>query len=263
MLHRVVTWARAAGCLHKVVVVHADLGESSEWPGVRELVARQAERYGVRFIAVEAEGGLYRLVEKRGKFPDSKNRLCTSQLKRDRLAPVITLLVQELGLSRQAVVVNFMGIRAEESAARRRKPELALDTRLGNGNRLVVTAHPILDMSETEVWQTIAQNGLEYHPAYDAGLPRLSCILCVLAGREWLIRAARLCLTLGLTHPQRYADLEARIGHTFQKKLSVAEIWAEAQRRGPLEDWERGDAIRRHLGEEAAAQYLRRLELAA
>ncbi|MFI6658041.1 hypothetical protein ACIBL8_21260 [Streptomyces sp. NPDC050523] len=57
-LHRIATWAEKAGCLHKVVVIHIDLGEESEWPGVRELAQRQAERYGLRFHVLRAEGGL-------------------------------------------------------------------------------------------------------------------------------------------------------------------------------------------------------------
>ncbi|WP_317447584.1 hypothetical protein [Streptomyces collinus] len=45
------------------------------------------------------------------------------------------------------------------------------------------TAHAL---SEQEVRQEIASNGLEYHPIYDTGLERLSCVYCVLAGPEWL-----------------------------------------------------------------------------
>ncbi len=70
-LHRIATWAEKAGCLHKVVVIHIDLGEESEWPGVRELAQRQAERYGLRFHVPRAEGGLLGLVEKRGMWRGS------------------------------------------------------------------------------------------------------------------------------------------------------------------------------------------------
>ncbi|MFD7057136.1 hypothetical protein ACFWBS_55355 [Streptomyces mirabilis] len=43
----------------------------SEWPGVRELAQRQAERYGLRFHVPRAEGGLLGLVEKRGMWRGS------------------------------------------------------------------------------------------------------------------------------------------------------------------------------------------------
>lgn len=54
--------------------------------------------------------------------------------------------------------------------------QLSIDARMGNGKRLVLTWHPIFALSDTEVWQEIAAEGLEYHPAYDGLMPRLSCV---------------------------------------------------------------------------------------
>ncbi|MFI8769568.1 phosphoadenosine phosphosulfate reductase family protein [Streptomyces sp. NPDC053792] len=263
--HRVVTLAAEAGCLDKVVMVHADLGEESEWPGVRELAQRQAERWGVEFLVVKADRGLLGLVEKRGMWPDAARRLCTSTLKRDKIAPLFKQITDALGLDGQALILSALGIRAAESPARARKLPLAVDMRASNGQRMVLTWHPILELSESDVWQQIADAALEYHPVYDALIPRLSCVFCVLAGRDVLVRAVRLCWALGLDLPTRYVALEEHIGHKFREKLSVAEIVAAAARveaeEGPLV-WARGDALRRHLGEEAAADYLRRLALA-
>ncbi|MEU0389172.1 phosphoadenosine phosphosulfate reductase domain-containing protein [Streptomyces chartreusis] len=117
-LHRIATWAEKAGCLDKVVVIHIDLGEESEWPGVRELAQRQAERYGLRFHVLRAEGGLLGLVEKRGMWPDAARRLCTATLKRDVANKLLRQIAAELGLDEQAVILNCMGIRAAESPAR-------------------------------------------------------------------------------------------------------------------------------------------------
>ncbi|HBF85143.1 MAG TPA: hypothetical protein DD420_36015 [Streptomyces sp.] len=267
MLDQLAAWADQAGCTDKVIVVHCDLGDTSEWPGVRELAERQAARYGLRFIAIDSEGGLLGLTEKRGKFPDAARRLCTSSLKRDKANVLLTAIVTALGLDRQAVVINCLGIRAAESPARARKLPLAIDTRTSNSKRLVLTWHPILEWSETAVWEQIATEGLEYHPAYDALMPRLSCVFCVLAGYSVLVRAVRLCWALKLPLPEKYTELEARIGHRFKDQYSLADIVAEAARveadEGPL-TWSCGDAIRAHLGEAAAADYaLRRFALAA
>ncbi|KPH97416.1 hypothetical protein OK006_8972 [Actinobacteria bacterium OK006] len=117
-MHRIATWAEKAGCLHKVVVIHIDLGEESEWPGVRELAQRQAERYGLRFHVLRAEGGLLGLVEKRGMWPDAARRLCTATLKRDVANKLLRQIAAELGLDEQAIILNCMGIRAAESPAR-------------------------------------------------------------------------------------------------------------------------------------------------
>ncbi|MEU3708378.1 phosphoadenosine phosphosulfate reductase family protein [Streptomyces anulatus] len=266
MLHRLVAWAEKAGCKHKIVVVHCDLGDTSEWPGVRELAQRQAERYGLRFVAVDSTGGLLGLVEKRGMFPDAARRLCTSSLKRDKANVLLTAIVAALGLTRQAIVINCLGLRADESPARSRKAPLSVDTRTSNSKKLVLAWHPILQTTEAEVWQEIAGSGLEYHPAYDALMPRLSCVFCVLAGFNVLVRAVRLCWALDLPLPEQYTDLEARIGHRFKEQYSLADVVAEAARvqaeEGPL-TWRPGDAIRDQLGESAAADYLDRIALAA
>jgi len=263
-LHRTVVAARAAGCLDKIVVVHCDLGEA-EWPGVRDLARRQAERYGLKFIVVADEGGFLGMVEKRGKWPDAKRRLCTSTLKRDKAGPVITLVVDALGLSEQAVVLNIMGIRGSESASRALKTPLSVDHRTSSANRLVLTWNIIFDLSEQQVWQEIADNGLEYHPIYDTLLPRLSCVYCVLAGPDWLVLATRVCFALGLPLPDRYVALERQIGHSFKQDISISAIVAGARMLdaldGPL-TWRRGDALRQQLGPDAADEYLDRLALA-
>jgi 3'-phosphoadenosine 5'-phosphosulfate sulfotransferase (PAPS reductase)/FAD synthetase len=265
-LHRIATWAEKAGCLHKVIVIHIDLGEESEWPGVRELAQRQAERYGLRFHVLRAEGGLLGLVEKRGMWPDAARRLCTATLKRDVANKLLRQIAAELGLDEQAVILNCMGIRAAESPARSKKQRLAIDMRTSANSRMVLTWHPIFEVTDREVWQEIATHGLEYHPVYDALIPRLSCVFCVLAPFDVLVRAARLCWALGLPLPARYRDLEAKIGHRFKQSHSLAEVYAEAERlereEGPLV-WNRGDAVRQHLGAGAADDYLARVALAA
>ncbi|EPH46909.1 phosphoadenosine phosphosulfate reductase family protein [Streptomyces aurantiacus] len=266
MLHRIATWAEKAGCLHKVVVIHIDLGEESEWPGVRELAQRQAERYGLRFHVLHAEGGLLGLVEKRGMWPDAARRLCTATLKRDVANKLLRQIAAELGLDAQAVILNCMGIRAAESPARSKKQRLAIDMRTSANSRLVLTWHPIFEVTDRDIWQEIATRALEYHPVYDALIPRLSCVFCVLAPFAVLVRAARLCWALGLPLPARYRDLEAKIGHRFKQSHSLAEVYGEAERlereEGPLV-WNRGDALRQHLCDGAADNYLARIALAA
>jgi 3'-phosphoadenosine 5'-phosphosulfate sulfotransferase (PAPS reductase)/FAD synthetase len=74
------------------------------------------------------------------------------------------------------------------------------------------------------VWQRIRASGVPYHPAYDEGMSRLSCSLCVLASKADLIRGAQLRPDLAAT----YAALEAEIGHRFRNDLSMADIIAMA-----------------------------------
>jgi 3'-phosphoadenosine 5'-phosphosulfate sulfotransferase (PAPS reductase)/FAD synthetase len=97
---------------------------------------------------------------------------------------------------------------------------LAYDESASSGRRAVFTCLPIHPWSDDEVWSYIRQSGVPYHSAYDQGMRRLSCSLCVLSARADLIRAAQLRPDLA----QEYRDLEERIGHRFRADLSMAEI---------------------------------------
>jgi 3'-phosphoadenosine 5'-phosphosulfate sulfotransferase (PAPS reductase)/FAD synthetase len=236
MLHHLVGIARAAGLEDRLVAVHADLGRV-EWEGTAELAEAQAQAYGVRFLKVSRpQGDLLQHIEDRGMFPSSAARYCTSDHKRGQVAKVLTMLTAELDhLGRQVRILNCMGLRAQESPARARKVPFENDKRATNGRRHVDTWLPILAWSVDQVWQTIAESGVPSHPAYAAGMPRLSCCFCVLASRGALVLAAQ--LNPGLA--QEYVDLEARIGHTFQATTSMADIVAEAKAglQVTVEDW--------------------------
>ena len=117
-----------------------------------------------------------------------------------------------------------MGMRADESPARSRRPPFRRDDRASNGKRDVHEWLPLHSWPEEQVWDRIARAGTRHHPAYDLGMPRLSCSFCVLASRGALVRAARLRPELA----REYADVERRIDHRFRKDLSMAEIIAAA-----------------------------------
>ncbi|MFK0294280.1 hypothetical protein ACIQU6_27935 [Streptomyces sp. NPDC090442] len=56
MASHVCALAAKIGVLHRVVIVHADLGDI-EWEGTRQLAEEQARLLGVRFEVVKTEGG--------------------------------------------------------------------------------------------------------------------------------------------------------------------------------------------------------------
>ncbi|GAB3162153.1 hypothetical protein GCM10027258_80610 [Amycolatopsis stemonae] len=212
---------------HHFLAVHANLGRV-EWPGTRELAERQAEHYSIRFEEVRRErGDLLEQIEARRKFPSSTARYCTSDQKTSQVVKLMTreaAAFRGRGHDRPIRILNCLGLRAEESPARAKKSPLGPDP-ASNGRRDVTRWLPIFDWTEVDVWQTIGRSGVPYHPAYAAGIPRLSCVFCVLAGRKELVLAARLNPRLA----QNYVRLEAGIGHTFKPGLSMAEIVAEAR----------------------------------
>lgn len=227
--------ARAAGVLDRVVVVHADLGDA-EWDGVPELAAEHAAHYGLRFELARrtaADGHTETILERvatRGMWPDAARRWCTSDHKRGPIRKIMTSLVAELRdsgtvVDRPVRLLNVMGLRAAESAARARRVPYTANQAASNGRRQVDDWYPIHHYSVADVWARIAAAGTRPHPAYVAGMSRLSCRFCVLASRADLICSALLSPALA----DQYAAVEAAVGHTFRADLSMADIITEAR----------------------------------
>lgn len=242
----------------RIVVVHADLG-TMEWQGTAELARAHAEAYGLRFETVGRSDDLLTQVENRharlqqqadaldaeGRHEDAEvkrnapawfsptNRYCTSDNKRDQIAKLLTQLAAErraTGATGPARILDCQGIRKEEGADRAKKTPFQNNKRATNGRRVVDTWFPIFEWTKADVWRTIRRSGLPYHPAYDAGMPRLSCCFCMMAGRRELVLAAR--LNPGLA--ARYVATEAKVGATFKADLSMADVLRQAQAEGPL-----------------------------
>jgi 3'-phosphoadenosine 5'-phosphosulfate sulfotransferase (PAPS reductase)/FAD synthetase len=240
MMDVVATAAADAGVSDRLVAVHADLGRV-EWPGTRELAAEHAAHYGIRFEVVQAGGGdLLDRLEARGMWPDAARRWCTSDLKRGPIRTLFTRLAAEYrnaGGGAPCRILNCMGLRDAESPARRRRAAFRFDESASNGRRHIDEWLPIHGLSTAEVWERNTAAGTRHHPAYDLGMPRLSCSMCVLASRSALVRAAQLRPEIAA----EYVRVEVRIGHRFRKDFSVAEIVAAAQAApagsAPVTEW--------------------------
>ncbi len=239
MLDFVVQRARVLGIsMDRLVVVHADLGRV-EWTGTAELAERQAEAYGLRFIKVSRpQGDLLDQIRDRGMFPSSAARYCTSDQKRGQVRKVMTQLTREIQAEnggQQVRLLNCMGLRSQESPARAKKESFKFDAPASNGKRHVDEWLPIKDWTTDFVWQRIKASGVESHPAYEWGMPRLSCCFCVLASKAALVRAAQLNPELAW----EYALVEEEIGHSFQNGRSMLDIIEEAENTTvtTVEDW--------------------------
>lgn len=229
MMDYVMGLARQAGVTDRVVAVHCDLGRC-EWPGTKELAEEHCSHYGIPLQVVRREkGDLLVQVEQRGMWPDSANRYCTSDQKRDQVAKVHTALatqrISELaakGEKRQIRILNCMGLRAEESPARAKKPAFQNDKRLTNGKRTVDIWLPIHNWTTQQVWATIRASGVKHHYAYDKGMPRLSCMFCIFAPKDALVIAGRANPAL----LDEYVAVEAKINHSFRNGFKIAEVKA-------------------------------------
>ena len=222
----------------QIKVSHQDLG-SMEWKGTLDLARQQAELFGFEFFVTKQRNKegvnetLLEYVEKRGKWPSNKQRYCTSDFKRGPGARVVTMLTKGMG---ECKVLYVFGFRAEESPARKKKETLKLNTRLSNKKRTVYDFLPVHDWKATKVWEVIKENNLPYHPAYDKGMPRLSCCFCIFAPFDALVIA-------GQENPellQQYVDVEERIGHSFKRDEKIADVKQaidEGYQPKALHDW--------------------------
>lgn len=245
MLKLITDEAKRLGVLDRVVAVHCDLGRI-EWQGVRELAELQAIRCGVKRFEVVSrpQGDLLEHVRDRSRWPGPHARYCTSDHKRAQVRKLMTGLVREIretedGPSRVRVL-NCLGLRAAEAPARAKRSPLTLDTASSNGRREVWTFLPIHEWSKDEVWEHIHASGIPYHPAYDLGMPRLSCVFCFYAPAAALALAGRYNRAL----LDQHVEVEREIGHLFKAKESLAEIrdgLDSGRDFGPITEWEDGN----------------------
>lgn len=207
----------------QMVVVHAEL-PGVEWADTIEHARSQAVNAGVPFYVVRAGKTLLGMVANRfivrpsvPSWPSPSTRQCTSDLKRGPIQKLVRRLARERGTH---LIVNCMGLRAEESAGRAKKPIFSKDVRASKAGREWWNYLPIHSLTIAEVFGTIALAGEKPHWAYAAGMERLSCCFCIMASGSDLRVAARL-------NPALYAEylaLEEKTGYTMhasRKSLRV------------------------------------------
>lgn len=205
-----------------IVISHQELG-IIEWPETKDIVKQQAGIFGLKIFFSKRrnsdgyEENLLEYVERRGKWPSSKQRYCTSDFKRGPGARVITALTKNLGTCK---VLHVFGFRKEESPSRAKKSSIQLNKRLTTNKREVWDWLPIHEWKEEDVWNIIRTYKLPYHSAYDLGIPRLSCVFCIFSPFDALVVA-------GKANPellQKYVNVENKIGHTFRDNFSIASV---------------------------------------
>lgn len=122
-------------------------------------------------VEVRAPRGFADLVQAKGTFPSRARRWCTQELKVKPMAGHLRALMDA-----GAEVVNAVGIRAEESAARAAMPEWEWSEALD-----CETWRPLIAWSEQQVIDAHARHGLKPNPLYLLGAQRVGCWPCIYA----------------------------------------------------------------------------------
>jgi 3'-phosphoadenosine 5'-phosphosulfate sulfotransferase (PAPS reductase)/FAD synthetase len=210
----------------QMIVVHASLGEM-EWPGAMELARDQAAAAGLPFIVAHATKTLLEMVERRFEsrpevpsWPSASTRQCTSDLKRGPIQREVRRYAKANGYK---VIVNCLGLRAQESPGRAKRAPFRLNERDSNSVNTWYEWLPIHDLSSPDVFGIIEQAGQKPHYAYAEGNDRLSCVFCIMANKRDLKNGRKLRPELF----DKYVALEKLTGYTMHmSRIPLVELVA-------------------------------------
>ena len=175
-------------------------------------------------------------------FGIGQTQYCTGDHKTKQIQKVYTALKKQwrerTGETRPCRVLEILGLRAEESAARKAKPAFAERTSKSNKTELHVDQwFPIHHWLKDEAWTRAELNEVptahSYHlNGYRNGMPRHSCCFCIYAassckgeGRDAILLAARHNPAL----LDEYCAVEAYTGYRFTPATSLTEIREQIQ----------------------------------
>jgi phosphoadenosine phosphosulfate reductase len=126
----------------------------------------------VPFFEARAEHDFHQLVEYMGP-PSRKMRWCCTIFK----AGPINNFLQTLG--DHVKVLTFYGVRRAESVQRADYNAVTVGAKIGNQ----VTASPVIDWTEFDIWLYILSHGMLFNDSYRLGYSRVGCWLCPLNSR--------------------------------------------------------------------------------
>lgn len=207
----------------KTYVVMADTGFEHE--GAAEWSGKLASRFGLSVRVVRNPNKTYlEMVERRGKFPGTGTRQCTSDLKR---GPIQKFIRNEV---RETIIINCMGSRAEESASRANQMPWKFDEAMSKAGRVVWNWLPIFDEKLTGVLRWHWNTRTPLHPVYVAEyhndgttggyLRRFSCRVCIFATDHDI----KQIYIHDRSAFDAVANLEQKIGFTMKHGKSLFQI---------------------------------------
>jgi 3'-phosphoadenosine 5'-phosphosulfate sulfotransferase (PAPS reductase)/FAD synthetase len=262
MLKAVWNWAaRYHIAPDRIYVIHAHLGRN-EWKFSLEHVTEYARKItGKDPIVVERPQGdvlqmwedRYQRLQEQGRtttphWSSSAHRYCSSGAKRAQVNKAIIRLFPN-----DWTVINCLGLRASESAGRKRATVLKYHKTSPTAptlNRHVYTWLPIHKWTLAEVWQSLGWTlerlralqaavrdnvtpgdwtrlreicdewGYEYGFAYPIGNSRLSCKICVMANKTDLENG----IAWNPDHFRDISELERRTGFSFKTDLWLSDL---------------------------------------
>jgi len=168
---------------------------------------RFVREYYPEVTFIRPEINFYNLIVKKKTLPTQKIRYCCQYLK------------EQAGVN--SVVMT--GIRKAESNRRSRRNELEVsNNKYSNtydqfnidfenkaiciGGKDKIIFNPIIDWSDSDVWNFIRKNKLEYCSLYDKGYRRIGCVFCPMGSKKTKCKDRK-----------KYPKIEARIKESIKE----------------------------------------------
>jgi 3'-phosphoadenosine 5'-phosphosulfate sulfotransferase (PAPS reductase)/FAD synthetase len=167
----------------------------------------------------------------KGRFPSTKARFCSEELKRN---PIVNQVQRPL-LDAGDDVISWQGVRADESENRRNLPENECKEIDGTTGAELWNYRPILAWTVDDVFAMHDKHGVKPNPLYKKGMGRVGCMPCIHARKDELLEISQ-------RFPDeinRVAEWEAIVGEA--SKRDMATFFATAQLAGPQQTSENSD----------------------
>jgi 3'-phosphoadenosine 5'-phosphosulfate sulfotransferase (PAPS reductase)/FAD synthetase/ribosomal protein L35 len=105
----------------------------------------------------------------KGRFPSTKARFCSTELKREVILYKLQFPLVDQGFK----IISWQGVRADESLDRSKLPT---SDNIGDG---VTNYRPILKWSASDCFDMHKKHNLEPNPLYKMGMGRVGCMPCI------------------------------------------------------------------------------------
>lgn len=122
----------------------------------------------------------------KGRFPSTRARFCSEELKHVPLLEQVHLPLLESGDD----VVSWQGVRADESLARRHLVELEAKRTYPSGGTLY-NYRPILKWTAEDCFAMHRKHGLKHNPLYEQGMGRVGCMPCIHARKDEILEISK------------------------------------------------------------------------
>jgi 3'-phosphoadenosine 5'-phosphosulfate sulfotransferase (PAPS reductase)/FAD synthetase len=116
----------------------------------------------------------------KGRFPSTKVRFCSEELKRN---PIVEAQLELLDAGNE--IWSWQGVRADESLARRDLPEL---DEVGDG---LWNYRPILKWTAEDCFAMHRKHGIKHNPLYEQGMGRVGCMPCIHTRKDELLEISK------------------------------------------------------------------------